>query len=50
MGFFDRIREGLSKTKQQIVERFDEIVSQSEAPRARGGRSMSTRSKRSKSC
>jgi fused signal recognition particle receptor len=37
MGFFDRIREGLSKTKQQIVERFDEIVSQADAP-ARQGR------------
>ena len=36
MGFFDRIREGLAKTKQQIVERFDEIVSQSEAPARRG--------------
>jgi fused signal recognition particle receptor len=36
MGFFDRIREGLSKTKQQIVERFDEIVSQSEAPGRKG--------------
>ena len=36
MGFFDRIREGLSKTKQQIVERFDEIVLQSEAPLRKG--------------
>ncbi len=36
MGFFDRIREGLSKTKQQIVERFDEIVSQSESPARKG--------------
>ena len=36
MGFFDRIREGLSKTKQQIVERFDEIVLQSEAPARKG--------------
>jgi len=36
MGFFDRIREGLSKTKQQIVQRFDEIVSQTEAPERRG--------------
>ena len=36
MGFFDRIREGLSKTTQQIVERFDEIVSQSEAPSRKG--------------
>src|SRR5690242_9616756 len=39
MGFFDRIREGLSKTKQQIVQRFDDIVSQSEAP-ARKGRAV----------
>ena len=36
MGFFDRIREGLSKTKQQIVERFDEIVSQADAPARKG--------------
>ena len=36
MGFFDRIREGLAKTKQQIVERFDEIVAQSEAPSRKG--------------
>ena len=36
MGFFDRIREGLSKTKQQIVERFDEIVSQAEEPARKG--------------
>ena len=36
MGFFDRIREGLSKTTQQIVERFDEIVLQSEAPSRKG--------------
>ena len=26
MGFLDRLREGLSKTKQQIVSRFEEIV------------------------
>jgi fused signal recognition particle receptor len=36
MGFFDRIREGLSKTTQQIVERFDELVSQSETPERKG--------------
>jgi len=36
MGFFDRIREGLAKTKQQIVGRFDEIVSQSETPSRKG--------------
>ena len=36
MGFFDRIREGLSKTKQQIVQRFDEIASQAEAPARKG--------------
>jgi fused signal recognition particle receptor len=26
MGFFDRLRDGLSRTKQQILERFDDIV------------------------
>jgi fused signal recognition particle receptor len=36
MGLFDRIREGLAKTKQQIVERFDELVSQTEAPDRKG--------------
>ena len=36
MGFFDRIRQGLSKTTQQIVERFDEIVSKSESPDRKG--------------
>jgi fused signal recognition particle receptor len=36
MGFFDRIREGLSKTKQQIVQRFDELVTQAEAPERKG--------------
>ena len=36
MGFFDRIREGLSKTKQQIVQRFDELVTETEAPERKG--------------
>jgi len=36
MGFFDRIRQGLAKTTQQIVERFDEIVSQAETPDRKG--------------
>ncbi len=36
MGFFDRIREGLSKTKQQIVQRFEEIASQAETPARKG--------------
>jgi fused signal recognition particle receptor len=36
MGFFDRIRQGLSKTTQQIVQRFDELVSQTEAPERKG--------------
>ena len=35
MGFFDRLREGLSRTTQQIVERFDEIVSRADAPEQR---------------
>ncbi len=36
MGFLDRIREGLSKTTQQIVQRFDELVAQTEAPERKG--------------
>jgi len=36
MGIFGRIREGLSKTTQQIVQRFDELVSQTEAPERKG--------------
>jgi len=36
MKFFDRIREGLSKTTHQIVQRFDELVTQSEAPERKG--------------
>jgi len=36
MGLFDRIRQGLSKTTQQIVQRFDELVSHAEAPERKG--------------
>jgi fused signal recognition particle receptor len=35
MGLFGRIRDSLSKTKQQIVERFDEIVRQADEPERR---------------
>jgi fused signal recognition particle receptor len=35
MGFFGRIREGLSRTTQQIVDRFDEIVRVADAPEKR---------------
>jgi fused signal recognition particle receptor len=35
MGFFDRLREGLSRTTQQIVERFDDIVRRADAPEQR---------------
>jgi fused signal recognition particle receptor len=35
LGFLDRLREGLSRTKQQIVSRFDEIVKQADAPEQR---------------
>ncbi len=31
MGFFDRLREGLTRTKQQLFERFDEIVERADA-------------------
>lgn len=32
MGFFDRIRDGLSRTKQQLRDRFDDIVRRADAP------------------
>jgi fused signal recognition particle receptor len=35
MGFFGRIREGLSRTTKQIVERFDDIVRAADAPEKR---------------
>ncbi len=35
MGFFDRLREGLTRTKQQIVGRFEEIVQQADTPEQR---------------
>jgi len=35
MGFFDRLRDGLSRTKQQIVDRFDEIVQRADEPEQR---------------
>jgi fused signal recognition particle receptor len=35
MSLFGRIREGLSRTKQQILERFDEIVRSADAPERR---------------
>jgi fused signal recognition particle receptor len=31
VGFFDKLREGLSRTKQQLVGRFEELVQQSDA-------------------
>jgi len=35
MGVFGRIKEGLSRTKQQIVERFEEIVRSADEPERR---------------
>ena len=35
MGFLGRIREGLSRTTQQIVDRFDDIVRRADAPERR---------------
>ena len=35
MGVFGRIRESLSRTKQQIVDRFEELVQQADAPENR---------------
>ena len=35
MGFFDRIKQSLSRTKQQFVERFDDVVRRADAPEQR---------------
>ena len=35
MGFLDRLREGLTRTKQQIVSRFDEIVQHADSAEQR---------------
>jgi fused signal recognition particle receptor len=35
MGFFDKLRDGLSRTKQQIVGRFDEIVEKADTEEQR---------------
>ena len=40
MGFFDKIKQSLTRTKEQFVERFDEIV----APRRRAGAAQPRRS------
>ncbi|HOC17230.1 MAG TPA: signal recognition particle-docking protein FtsY [Vicinamibacterales bacterium] len=36
MGLFDRLREGLTRTKQQLVDRFEDIVRHADAPERRG--------------
>jgi fused signal recognition particle receptor len=35
MGFFDRLKAGLERTKQQFVERFDELVRTADTPERR---------------
>jgi fused signal recognition particle receptor len=35
MGFFDRIRQGLTRTSQQIADRFGDIVRRADAPESR---------------
>jgi fused signal recognition particle receptor len=35
MGLFDRLKEGLTRTAQQIAERFDDLVRSSDAPEQR---------------
>jgi fused signal recognition particle receptor len=36
MGFFDKIKESLARTKQQFVERFDDVVQRADEPGRRG--------------
>ena len=35
MGFFDQLKAGLTRTKQQILDRFDELVQRADAPEQR---------------
>ena len=35
MGFFDKIKQSLTRTTQQFVERFDEVVARADAPEQR---------------
>ena len=35
MGFFDKLKAGLARTKQQIFDRFDELVQEADAPEQR---------------
>src|SRR5689334_9933757 len=35
MGFFDKIKQSLARTKQQFVERFEEVVKQADEPEKR---------------
>jgi len=35
MGLFDKLKAGLTRTKQQILERFDELVQRADAPEQR---------------
>jgi fused signal recognition particle receptor len=35
MGFFDKLRAGLTRTKQQILDRFDDLVQRADAPEQR---------------
>ena len=35
MGLFDRLKQGLTRTAQQIAERFDDLVKGSDAPEQR---------------
>src|SRR5688572_32809203 len=35
LGFFDRLREGLTRTKEQIVSRFEEIVQKADSAEQR---------------
>jgi fused signal recognition particle receptor len=36
MGFFDRIKQSLTRTKEQFVERFEEVVKRADEPATRG--------------
>ena len=50
MGLFDKLRDSLTRTKQQIVSRFEEIVQQADTEEQAVDRSTSTLLRRLKNC
>ncbi|MEZ5283989.1 MAG: hypothetical protein R2712_04105 [Vicinamibacterales bacterium] len=50
MGLFDKLKQGLTRTAQQIADRFDDLVKGSDAPERRSAPSTRTRWRASRRC